>query len=100
MLSPRAFDKDTPLSAVIHGDHCLEQVIKLSTTLQNFAEEKETVANVNGVRDSFFMVGAQRAQAAARGEKFEAGNRYGFTGCLWLVRVRVLCACLSVHRWM
>merc|ERR1740124_1100361 len=36
-------------------------VIKLSDTLQNFAEEKETTSNVHGVRSEFLKEGARRA---------------------------------------
>lgn len=33
-----------------------DKVIKLSATLQKFAEEKETVCNVHGVRERFLQV--------------------------------------------
>lgn len=52
-------------------------MIKLSATLQKFAEEKETVTNVHGVRENFLIIGDQRAEAAARGEAFVEGDRYG-----------------------
>lgn len=44
--------------------------------MQRFAEEKETVTNVHGVRENFLIVGDKRAEAAARGTPFEAGDRF------------------------
>lgn len=81
-------------------------MIKLSATLQKFAEEKETVTNVHGVRENFLIVGDERAKAAALGEPFAAGNRCvcgGWVGgwvcmrafCVALLRVGV-CVCVGV----
>ncbi|CBN79076.1 Digalactosyldiacylglycerol synthase, family GT4 [Ectocarpus siliculosus] len=73
----RAFNK------IMARAYC-DKVIKLSATLQKFAEEKETVTNVHGVRENFLLVGDDRAKAAARGEPFAAGNRPYFLGkMLW-----------------
>ncbi|CAM9439961.1 unnamed protein product [Ectocarpus sp. 4 AP-2014] len=73
----RAFNK------IMARAYC-DKVIKLSATLQRFAEEKETVTNVHGVRENFLLVGDDRAKAAARGEPFAAGNRPYFLGkMLW-----------------
>ncbi|CAN0113027.1 unnamed protein product, partial [Laminaria digitata] len=63
----RAFNK------VMARAYC-DKVIKLSATLQKFAEEKETVTNVHGVRENFLIVGDERADVAARGEPFPEGD--------------------------
>lgn len=68
----RAFNK------VMARAYC-DKVIKLSATLQRFAEEKETVANVHGVRENFLIVGDERKQAYARGEPFPKRNRCAYT---------------------
>mmetsp|Transcript_15065 Transcript_15065/g.22423 ORF Transcript_15065/g.22423 Transcript_15065/m.22423 type:complete len:344 (+) Transcript_15065:114-1145(+) len=36
---------------------CTDKIIKLSSTIQFFAQEKETVCNVHGVRDHFLEIG-------------------------------------------
>ncbi|CAN0084369.1 unnamed protein product [Ectocarpus sp. 13 AM-2016] len=73
----RAFNK------IMARAYC-DKVIKLSATLQKFAEEKETVTNVHGVRENFLLVGDDRAKAAARGKPFAAGDRPYFLGkMLW-----------------
>lgn len=91
----RAFNK------VMARAYC-DKVIKLSATLQKFAEEKETVTNVHGVRENFLIVGDERAEAAARGEPFPEGDRCA-CGCLcvglsvglcWF-RGRFGCVCVS-----
>lgn len=64
----RAFNK------VMARAYC-DKVIKLSATLQKFAEEKETVTNVHGVRENFLIVGDERAELTAKGEPFPEGNR-------------------------
>lgn len=58
------------------------QVIKLSATLQKFAEEKETVTNVHGVRENFLLVGDENAKVVANGEPFPAGA-YFLGKMLW-----------------
>lgn len=65
----RAFNK------IMARAYC-DKVIKLSATLQKFAEEKETVTNVHGVRENFLLVGDQRNKDAAKGKAFEEGGRY------------------------
>eukprot|EP00752_Nemacystus_decipiens_P002053 g1966.t1 len=73
----RAFNK------IMARAYC-DKVIKLSATLQKFAEEKETVTNVHGVRENFLIVGDRRKEAAARGEPFAEGDRPYFLGkMLW-----------------
>ena len=65
----RAFNK------IMARAYC-DKVIKLSATLQRFAQEKETVANVHGVRENFLIVGDERKQAAASGEPFPEETRW------------------------
>ncbi|CAN0003531.1 unnamed protein product, partial [Hapterophycus canaliculatus] len=73
----RAFNK------IMARAYC-DKVIKLSATLQRFAEEKETVTNVHGVRENFLIVGDERAKAASLGAPFAAGDRPYFLGkMLW-----------------
>lgn len=61
-----------------------DKVIKLSATLQKFAEEKEVVCNVHGVRERFLQVGDQAAEEALKegGKPFSAGA-YFLGKMLW-----------------
>ncbi|CAM9522330.1 unnamed protein product, partial [Discosporangium mesarthrocarpum] len=59
------------------------KVIKLSATLQRFAEEKETVTNVHGVRENFLVVGDEiKGKMKANKEAFEKGA-YFLGKMLW-----------------
>ncbi|KAG5175372.1 Digalactosyldiacylglycerol synthase, family GT4 [Tribonema minus] len=59
-----------------------DKIIKLSATLQKFAEDKETVCNVHGVRERFLQVGDAAADDIKSGKGFEAGG-YMLGKMLW-----------------